>query len=222
MASTGRGKHVLAPRYVPWDWLLRPDLTRSTAGYRIAVDWFWGNPPASPTPIPYTWLRPPVRFRPDSPINTTAITRKGGATARAVNAVSRDEFTEHSYTATLDTATSGDPAALAAFLVDVYAVDPPRQRVPDLTLILNSRTTSERQLILEQEIGNRIQVTGTPATWPQGTTSLVILGIRHQIAVDLRTVTWDTTPVVGDDPGDPGPWFRADDSFADGTDDAPF
>lgn len=218
MGSTGRGRYPLAPDYVPWEWLWRPDWTGATAGHTIASDWFWGNVAPDPTEIPYSWLRPPVRFRPDPPVNTAEVGRTGGSTARAVDTNHRDAlgYGEYTFRAELDTAVTHDPAALAGFMVAVHANDPPRQRIPALSLMLNNRTVDECQTILTRAIGDRISITGAPATWPEGTTSLVIEGIRHEIGVDARYVAWVTTPVVGDDPGEPGPWFRLDESFLDG------
>ncbi|HET8683482.1 MAG TPA: hypothetical protein VFM54_16675 [Micromonosporaceae bacterium] len=181
-----------------------------------------GGAVPTPTQVPYSWLTPPVVFRPDPPINSAAVSNAGSGSGQAVDTAHRDEYTTWHHPVELDSAITGDPAALAAFLVDQYAADPPRQRCPSLTLMLNARTSAEIVLILSREIGDRIVIAGAPATWPEGTTSMLIDGISHSIAVDTRYVTWSTTPVIGDDPGEPGPWFRLDESYLDGTHYVPF
>lgn len=59
--------------------------------------------------------------------------------------------------------------------------------------------------------------------WPDGATELTVEGITHQISGDLRTVTWNTAPVIGSTAGASGPWLRWDDSrYSSSTDKLPF
>jgi len=97
-----------------------------------------------------------------------------------------------------------------------------RQRMPQLTLNLVPRTDVECWRILAREIGDRISITGAPASWPDGVTELVIEGITHRIGQDVRFVVWNTAPVIGTAAGAVGPWFRLDASRTDGTDVVPF
>lgn len=56
-----------------------------------------------------------------------------------------------------------------------------------------------------------------PTAWPAGITELVIEGIEHSIdSAGTRWVVWNTAPLVGAQPGQAGPWFRADQSMTDG------
>lgn len=201
------------------DLLDRPDTdTHSSASVN---DYFWGGGPPPVTQIPYAWLSPAVRFRPDPPINVADVTQISGTSAHSVNRVSVATYGEYAPSPVqLATLCDADPSNLAVYTTGNYAN--PRTRCPQLTLNLLSRTDVECWLILGREIGNRIQITDAPSTWPEGTTSLVIEGIQHAIAVDMRLVTWDTSPIVGASPGVPGPWFRADSSRVDGTDKIPF
>lgn len=64
---------------------------------------------------------------------------------------------------------------------------------------------------------------GTVGAWPEGTGTLVVEGISHQVSNNVRTVTLNTSPVIGGTPGVVGPWFRLNGgSVIDGTDPVPF
>lgn len=221
MPGRGLGAAVSAGYdLVEEDLLPRPDTDSGGAG--ALNDYFWGGGPPSLTQIPYAWLTPPLRFRPDATVNVATATQVDGVTARSVNKSSRDEYGESTAPSspTLATLTSADPLNFTTHVTANYAA--PRMRCPQLTLELLDRTDVECWLILAREVGDRIQITGAPATWPEGTTSLVIEGIQHTIGIDERQVVWNTAPIVGATPGIPGPWFRADSSRADGTDKIPF
>lgn len=70
---------------------------------------------------------------------------------------------------------------------------------------------------------DEVTLTGPTAHgWPTGATELVVEGITHSITADVRTVTWNTAPIVGAVAGVPGPWFYLDDSRLGGTDVVPF
>jgi hypothetical protein len=201
------------------DLIDRPDTdTRSAAALN---DYAWGGGPPAVTQIPYSWLSQPLRFRPDTPINVAAVTQANGTPAVSTNAVSVAAYGEFtSSPITLSTICDADPANLAAHLTGNYA--DPRQRCPQVTLNLLERTALEMWLILGRFEGDRIQITGAPADWPVGTTSLLIEGIQHTGGVDDRVVVWNTSPVIGSTPGIPGPWFRTDSSRLDGADRLPF
>jgi hypothetical protein len=220
--STGLGQHRTLAGLVPWNvqYTLPGQATIGSPGWQVAADWYWGAYPPAPAEIPYDWLASPVTFRLDKPINVAEVTRTGGAAARATSAASVTEYGEYARAFTIESTVDDDPANLAAFTVAYHA--DPRVRCPQLTVDLLPRTDLERWRILDLSIGDRITVTGVPATWPEGADSLVIEGARHVCADGGRTVTWNTVPVVGEDPGVPGPWFRLDESLLDGTDLLPF
>lgn len=205
----------------PEDLIDRPDTdTRSAAALN---DYLWGGGPPAPTQIPYTWLKSPVRFRPDRIINSAAVSQTAGAPARITNETSVDTYGESAAPPiTLSTICDADANNLATHLTAGYA--DPRMRCPQLTinLLMPRLTTADLWTLLGVTIGDRIEITGAPATWPEGSTSLVIEGIQHSIGIEERLVTWNTSSVIGVVPGTPGPWFRADTSRLDGTDKTPF
>jgi hypothetical protein len=51
---------------------------------------------------------------------------------------------------------------------------------------------------------------------------LVVEGITHRSAADLRVVTWSLAPVIGSEPDVVGPWFRLAVSELDGDDVLPW
>lgn len=217
MSSTGKGRYLRGLR--PWADLVRlPDMASQDRDARtIAQDLYFGNLPPAPTLIPYSWLTPPARFRADQAINRAKVSRSGGETAYASSTTSSDEYGVWAGSTTLTVpAGSSDPANLAAHLVATYAA--PRMRMPGLTLNLATRSTVECKRVLGREIGDRITITGAPATWPAGATELVIEGITHTITVGTRLVAWNTSPVIGAAAGEVGPWVRADQSQITGSD----
>lgn len=218
MPSSGKGRFLGAGKIRLGQLLLRPDLIAGDQASPVAFDWMLGNTPPHVTCIPYNWLVQPLRFRPDKPINVADVSNASGATARTVNTTSTAEYGEFPAPSglQLDTQTPPDLANLGAHLVGFYAN--PRMRCPALTFDLLQHTDTERWLILAREVGDRIRLTGTPATWPDGATSLLIEGVEHTVGIDQRQVVWNTSPIVGSAAGTPGPWFRADASATDGTD----
>jgi len=184
-------------------------------------DYWWGGGPPAVTQIPYSWLTQNLGFRRDKPYNVADVTRTSGFTARSLASLAnRQRYREQTFTATLDTAVDADAPALATHVVTYRST--PRDRCPQITIDLLQRDDLDRWTVLGREVGDRIQITGAPATWPEGTTSLVIEGIQHTIGIDARVVVWNTVPVSGAAAGVPGPWFYADDSVTGGTDKAPF
>lgn len=223
MPALGRGR-LMRTHDVGFDGLLpRTDGLGSGVASSASRDFWYGFSPPTPTQIPYAWLSPPFRARADRPLNDQTVTRTGGATGYAPNAASIARFGSVSNPVTLETAVDADAQALANWQTTYYTN--PRMRCPSLTVNLfgPSRSDPEKWRTLGVKIGTRIQITGAPATWPEGTTSLIVEGVTHQIGQGVRTVTWNTSPVIGATPGMVGPWFRLNGgSFIDGTDPVPF
>lgn len=206
--------------YVPWRNLFDVGTLGEQSGRELARELYFGGHPLPPVEIPYTWLRGPVRVRQATKFNRAEVTQSGGATARSSNVASNTER-QWVFTATLDSVTDADPAALAKWTTDYY--DEPLPRSSALTLTLNSRSSTEIWRILGVAQGRRISIVDAPATWPTGATELLVEGITHQIQADVRLVTWNTSPVVGAEAGQSGPWFRRDDSrYSSATDIRPF
>lgn len=374
MSSGGKARLVLAGCADYEGDALVPAIRPSEGGASVAwQDYVWSGFPPPVTEIPYAWLTPPARFRPDQPRNVATVTRTSGSAARKQNAASVGSVGERPFTATVDSQVDADPGNYAQWIVDYYT--DVRQRMPTLTLNLVARTDVECWRILGRRIGDRIRITdapgddvqlmpnpyfevgvsgytgvggalaqsstwsrsgssslrltpdgvstdalalsdpvavvggqtytvdgwlfsavgygtvglnvnwydaagnylstgalvtsltagvsqrfnytavapanaasarvhpvegGTPPAsavlyadevtltgpnlvgWPDGVTDLVIEGVTHHIGVDVRWVTWNTSPVIGSAPGVAGPWFRTDSSRLDGTDLVPF
>lgn len=205
-SSSGKGLLTNVPRYAPWSGMF--DFTSyPETGYFVSADWYFaGRGPQITTEIPWTWLSGPLRFRPDSPLNAAAVTTDGGGVALASDPVSIDEYGQWPFNHTTLSENLKDAVNLATWIVAYYA--DPRVRLAQVQLILNTRTEAEIRKILRREVGNRIHITNTPTGWPEGGVQLVIEGITHHSAVDVRTVTWSLSPVIGEDPDVAGPWFR--------------
>jgi hypothetical protein len=172
--------------------------------------------------IPFEWLSQPLAMRPDAPVNSVTVPLTGGRTAaRYTNLTSIAQYGTYSpQTPTLDSQSATDAAALAQYLGTFYADR--RQRCPQLTLDLLPRTDLERRLILSVIEGQRITLTGTPATWPVWLPDLIVEGIVHTASVDARTVVWNTSPLIGSYPGAAGPWFTLGSSLLGGPDLMPY
>lgn len=137
------------------------DVNGGTAAW--ANDYFWGGYPRDPTEIPYSWLSPPARFRPDQARNVATITRSNGSSVRWSDRASvASSIGERPFTASIDSAVVDDPYNLATWIVDNYLQ--PRQRNPQLGLNLNARTSVECWRLLEREIGDRISITDAPGS----------------------------------------------------------
>lgn len=221
MSASGKARFLLVGDSEFGDDDLVP-AARATEAAESAVwrDYMWGGFPPASTQIPYTWLSRPARFRPDQPRNVATVTRAGGSAARAQNATSVASIGERPFVATVDSQVTDDPRVYAAWIVQYYT--DVRRRMPQLLLNLVPRTDVECWRILSREIGDRISITGAPASWPDGVTELVIEGVNHRIGQDVAFVVWNTAPVIGSAAGVPGPWFRLDASRTDGTDVVPF
>ncbi len=205
--------------------LTRADVPGSTVA-AVVADLAWdtqGPPPV--TDIPYDWLTQPLAFRSDLLRNVATVTQTGGVRWQQSDAASVAEFGEVELTADLGTAVDVDPANLAAHILTYHATQAsavPRQRIPTLTLNLAPRSDLERWTILGLGIGDRVRITGAPATWPEGTATAVIEGIGRAINLDRPVVVWNLAAVVGSTPGAAGPWFRLNSSFLGGADKVPF
>jgi len=209
---------LLVPR-IELDQAARPTVAA------VMTDWYFGATAVAPVQIPFSWISTPAQWRSDRPFTSAAIAVTGGTTVYASDEDSRTEFGDNQYAATLDTDTPADAASLAAHAMFYYATDPagvPRRRFTRLVFVLNARTQPEQWRIVNVRQGDRITITGAPATWPASVLTQVVDGIAHSIGSDARQVAWLTSPVIGEVDGTPGPWFRLDASLIGGTDKTPF
>lgn len=179
-----------------------------------------GTIPPPPIDIPICWLSGSVSLRLDKPINFAAVTQYGKATATKTHTASIDEVGSQPFTATLYTPITADAANLATWTI-AYRLTP-RMRAPSLTVDLMYRTDDERILLRRIERNQRIRLTGVPAEFPEGASSLVVSGLTHEIGYATRRLTFTTAYVLGANPGIPGPWFRTDVSATDGTHVVPY
>lgn len=183
---------------------------------------YWGGPPAY-TEIPYSWLAPPLSWLHETLANTATVTATAtGASATRTNTAS---ITAHGQrdapSVTLDTYVGADPANLAQWTVDYRSS--PRMKQPNLYLVdLIQRTDDEQVRILRVRQGMRIVITDAPATWPEGSSSLLVEGVSHSLLPSSRTVTWQTSAIAGSTAGTPGPWLRYGSSMWNSTDVIPF
>lgn len=228
MGSASRYGLVLQDDQVTDDVLfprLELDQAARTRTATIMGDWFFGATAVTPVQIPFSWLSTPAQWRSDNPITSAAVAVTGGATAYASTPVSQVEFGDNQYAATLDTAVQQDATSLAAHAMFYYATNPasvPRRRFVRLVFILNARTQVEQWRILQVQRGDRITITGAPATWPASVTAQVVDGVAHGIGDNERRVAWLTSPVIGEVDGASGPFFRLDSSLLGGADKTPF
>lgn len=216
-SSSGVGR-LKAPylAVVPWARVMGPVGADETA-MTLAADVYFGGWPPPSVEIPWSWLRAPIRIRQDSPYTVAEVSVTNGGTARVEQP---DRTRDWRFGATLDTVADVDALNLADWVIDTYDISRPRLR--DLTLRLNGRTDLEIQRILSVVQGSRITIADLPAGYPTGAAELVVEGIRHQMDAAVRDVVWTAVPLVGEDLGEAGPWFRLDESLIGGTDVVPF
>lgn len=181
---------------------------------------FPANAAPVPTQIPICWLSPPVMLRLEQPFTTAAITRTGGGTYRDKSDANRSEYGEFEYAAELDTATAADPSNLAHWTITYRST--PRMRIQQLAINLLYRTDTEKVTLLRIPRWSRIQLTGVPPEFPEGASSVVVAGMKHQMGLAGRMLFITTAPVVGVTAGVPGPWFRYGASNWGGSDIIPF
>lgn len=189
----------------------------------ILQDWTFQPGPPAPVEIPYAWLADFLRYRPEKPLTSATVTRQGAGAARERDATAISEYGDNPFTATLWTALTADPANLAKHIIDFYAQagQIPRARMSSMTIELTGRPQAEMHRILSIRQGQRIQITDAPTTWPFGMTEQIVEGIARSYS-DGAQITFLTSPVIGVDAGEAGPWFRLDVSALDGTDNIPF
>ena len=208
-ASRGKGFRLRDAEWDIEDTVGRPDvLDQEQAVSAVLSDYYWDVTPA-PVTIPYGWLSPPFRSRADQPINDPAVTVAGSGTAYAPNQTSIDRYGNFGLTVTLNTAVNTDADVLADYLSANYSDF--RMRCPSLTInLLNAQLQpTDVQNLLAVKVGDRIVIPDAPATWPQGNNSLIVEGISKQVLIDrCRLITFNTSPVIGTNPGTPGPNFR--------------
>lgn len=179
-----------------------------------------GTIPPPPFDIPICWLSNDVMLRLEKPVNFAAVTVNGGATATKTDIASRDEYGSFPFTATLHTPIAADAANLAVWTIAYRAT--PRTRAPELIIDLMYRSDEERIFLRRIERNCRIRLTGVPAEFPEGASSLVVSGITNEIGYAVRRLTFTTDYVLGIVPGVPGPWFRTDVSSLDGPHVVPY
>ena len=110
-------------------------------------------------------------------------------------------------------ATDAQSLALANYLLDLY--DAPRYMVSDISVELAALTAPQQTSVLGIDITSVIDVTYTPnGVGVPITQTLVVQGIRHEIAPETHVVTLSTIPA-------PVQFFRLDDAIY-GVLDGPF
>jgi hypothetical protein len=178
---------------------------------------YWGSPPKH-TEAPYSWLSFPATWQAETLANTATVTQDDGVSATRADTASVNQRGQlDAPPVTLHTTCDADPANLAQWTVTYRS--PLRMKQPEMALVdLASRTPAERARILRVRQGARVVVTGAPATWPEGSHSLLVEGVRHTGRSHSRVVVWRTSAVAGTTPGTPGPWLRYGSSHWESTD----
>lgn len=191
---------------VPWaNMFALPPWTGDETFVDLAADWYLdGYQAPDPVEIEWDWLSGSIRFRQDRPITVAQITKSGAgpAVARAIS----DELIE--FNASLEALNDVDAPNYAHWLVTYY--DQARTRLSKLELVLNKRTEEEIWTILGVTVGTRISITGVPDGYPRGADQLIVEGIHHIAGgnASARVVEWSTSPVIGTEVGEVGPYFR--------------
>jgi hypothetical protein len=195
-----------------------PPFTGDETRTALAQDWYLtGLSPRDPIEIPYSWLSGSFRTRIDKAITYAAVTKAGAGTAIASTPAAQ----QVKFEATLESANDVDAPNLAHFMTVYY--DQPKTRIASMRMILNERTPEEIATILGAGIGSHFHIVGHPARWPaEASHQQVIEGIGHESSGDLRIVVWSTSPHVGEDVEEAGPFFRVGVSQLDGPDKLPW
>lgn len=194
----------------------------STVG-DILQDWTFQPGPPAPVQIPYGWLGDILQYRPEKPLTSAAVSRFGAGTARDRDNTAISEYGDNPFTAELHTACTADAPNLAKHVIDFYAQagQIPRSRMSSMTIQLTGRPQAELHRILSIKQGQRVRISGAPASWPAGMTEQIVEGIAHSYSGGAL-ITFLTSPVIGTTAGTAGPWFRLDVSALGGTDIVPF
>lgn len=197
-------------------WAL-PGWTGDETDAALAQDWYLSGLSApEPVDIPYAWLAGPFRSRQDKAVTYAAVTKSNAGTAIAAVPTDRQVKFEAEIASLNDT----DAPNLAHFMTVYY--DQPRTRLAQVRLHLNERDDTDIWTILGVGIGDRIRITDPPATWPADAAHQIVEGIGHESGGDRRVVVWSTSPVIGEDLGEVGPFFRIGASTLDGPDKLPW
>lgn len=154
----------------------------------------------TPTVIPYAALTTPfepseddLRLR-----NDVSVERVGGSSARVVQEtgpLSVDEVGVYDEAVTLSLAEDAQAAQIAAWRLHLGTWD--EARYPAVRIMLH-RHPELIPAVSALQIGDRVQITGTPPWMPPGPVDLIVQRIND----DIRTFTWDV--VLTCSPG--GPW----------------
>ncbi|WP_329423981.1 hypothetical protein [Streptomyces sp. NBC_01268] len=177
--------------------ILYEDSTRSALVYRTRTSLENQTVRLS---VPYAQLAPP--FEPtESDVNLrndVTITREGGSSGRATldtGPLSIDEVGVYDESVTLNLATDEQPPLHAGWRLHLASWD--EARYPTVRIMLHKYPQLIPQ-VAALEIGDRIQITGTPAWMPPGPVDLIV----QRIDDSLKTLSWDVTLTCSP----AGPW----------------
>ncbi len=189
MSITGRGAAFLTSPLSTSGLLLRGDLADTQR------DLFFGKQGPRWIEIPYSWLAPPLLFRPDTVVTEARVSQAGGTTARATTG-SSDVRTR---TWEIDSACDSDAQALADWMVLVGSA--PRMRSNGLVFNLYDAPPTRIHVLLGLKVGDRIWLSSAPATWPIGCTRLWIEGRERSRSGNSDLLTFKTSPIANRVPG---------------------
>lgn len=163
------------------------------------------NAPVAAT-IDLSWLSGQWQQRIQQPINVVTVTAGDGTQVTTRNAASALEYGEYAPSAgvVLGSAVTEDADNYGAWLTTNYA--DPRVRAPAMQIDLIAKTNTIRHTVLGREISDRIAMSGLPANAPEGIGAQFIEGVTHHINTRRRTVTFNTSPLVGTTPGVSPTW----------------
>lgn len=150
--------------------------------------------------IPFAWLvSDSVSFLEDQPLNDITATQSGGGRTRRVDAASVRRYGDSELPTTLDTEVTADPSNFAAWNAQAYGTA--RMRMPQATIDLLPRSTAERAVLLGIKLGDRVQITDVPPTWPRGADHLIVEGKTSECGTKTRRLTLNFSPLAGPAPG---------------------
>jgi hypothetical protein len=174
-----------------------------------------------PFEIPICWFTGKVNLKLDQPFTTAAVSTDAGTYPyRNAHVANRDEYGDFPFTATLATGVLTDASNLAHWTITYRST--PRMRGPALWINLLMRSDAEKLALLRLARWSRFVITGVPAEFPEGASSLILAGMTHHIGVASRLIRITTASVIGSTPGVPGPWFRyGSSSWGSATDSIP-
>lgn len=174
-----------------------------------------------PVEIQWCWIQSPLIRKPTVAVTKAVVTQDGGAVGySSASAALVRQYGVNTVPITVFTDCDADPGNLAEFLTSYQST--PRPRQPALTFDLTGLEDDEVLTILSVQLGQRAVIVDAPAAVPAGARSFTVEGIAHRLGVTERLVTWQTAATIGAVAGTPGPWFRWDESYWDGSDVRPF